>query len=138
MTRKAQTAAEKPEDDSKTAAGEDQAQGQASEQTQQPEGDTQAGQQDQAQAQADTQSQPEGEPEAQAQAETQAAETPAEPVVQPVLFRIEQARNLPELDKEVETRPADYSRSVIEAFKAADGRTMRVVELDGTLYAQEA
>lgn len=112
--------------------GADQTTDQAGDQSQQPEGNAQNGDQ------AGTQSEPESEPETQPQAETQATESPAEPVAQPVLFRIEQARNLPELDKDVKAEPAGLDKITFQAFKATDGRTMRVVELDGTLYAQEA
>lgn len=80
----------------------------------------------------------EGKAQAGEQAQQPEGETQAGEQAQPVLFRIEQARNLPELDKDVKAEPAGFDKITFQAFKATDGRTMRVVELDGTLYAQEA
>jgi len=55
---------------------------------------------------------------------------------QQVITRLDQAQALPEVEWGNECGAAPESITAIQAFKSPDGRTMRVVALDGRLYKQ--
>lgn len=51
--------------------------------------------------------------------------------------RLDHARNLPEVDAGVKSKPAGEEQTAIFSFKGEDRRTMNVVLVDGVLHQQQ-